>query len=83
MALIAKLLACNIVVTARAIAFGFSSGRSGRDGFSALLPAKVCETDDNSDPVEVIGDDGAICRAVLPAKKRVEDTPTALAVIER
>lgn len=51
------------------------------DGLLAFFPAKVQEPDDNNEPVNVVGDDGAVCGAVLPAEQGVEDTPTAVAVI--
>jgi hypothetical protein len=51
--------------------------------FLLLPPAQEQETENDSDPVQVVGNDGAVRRAVLPSEKRVEDAPAAVAVLER
>ena len=53
-----------------------------RDNLLAFLPSHVHETCNDGDPVQIIRDDRAVCGTVLPAEKRIEDTPTARAVFK-
>jgi hypothetical protein len=73
------LLSSELVVRAECLA-GFVSSS---DGLLAFFPAKEKEASDNHDPVEVVCNDGSICRAILPSEERVENTPTAITVLKR
>lgn len=45
-----------------------------------LAEAHGEEATDDSDPVDVVGNDGAVRGRVVPAKNGVEDAPAAAAV---
>ena len=35
------------------------------------------EAEDDRDPIQIVRDDGTICRRILPAEKCVEDSPSS------
>jgi hypothetical protein len=77
--LLARLLACVVLLLAGRVAGDIlNRARS----LLALLPAQEQEAGDDNDPVEIVRDDRAVRRAVLPAEERVEDTPSAVTVFE-
>jgi hypothetical protein len=45
-----------------------------------LVVTQSQKTDDDSEPIEIIRDDGAIGSRVSPAEDRVEDTPSSAAI---
>jgi hypothetical protein len=75
------LLACELFVIAGRFTGSFVA--DSVDCLLALLPAQEQETSNNDDPVQVIRDNRAICRAVLPSKQRIENAPASVSVFER
>jgi hypothetical protein len=77
----ARLLACELLVIAGRFAGSFVA--DSVNCLLAFLPAQEQEASDNDDPVQVVRDDRAIRRAVLPSKQRIENAPSSVSVFER